>query len=84
MRNSLRRNWKMCYLIAKKYDKPGCLAVEAERGKHLAELVSSLGKELLDRNIQILTVSDMDMYGEYKPYHILGSEREFISAAGMM
>ena len=54
----------MCYLIAKKLDKPGCIAVEAQRGKYLAELVSSLGKDLLHKDVQILTVTSMDAYGE--------------------
>ncbi len=71
----------MCYLIAKKYDRPGCIALETSRGKHLADIVSLLGKELLDRNVQILSVTDMDMYGEYKPYTILSSEKEFLSEA---
>ncbi len=74
----------MCYLIAKRFDKPGCFAVEAERGPKLAKLVSSLGRELVEKNVQILTVSNMDAYGEYKPYHILESESEFISQAMTM
>ena len=74
----------MCYLIAKKFDKPGCVAVEMQRGKHLAELVSSLGKELLHKDVQILTVSSMDAYGEYKPYTVVASEEEFISRVEAM
>lgn len=74
----------MCYLIAKKFDKPGCFAVEAKRGPELAKLVSSLGKELAKKDIQILTVSNMEIYGEYKPYHILKSVKEFISQAMVM
>ena len=54
----------MCYLIAKKFDEEGCLAVKAEHGKTLAALVTYLGRKTLDKGIQILTVSDMDMYGE--------------------
>lgn len=34
----------MTYLIAKRIDSPGCLAVRTETGKSLAELVSELGK----------------------------------------
>lgn len=74
----------MCYLIAKKFDKPGCVAVEAQRGKHLAELVSSLGRNLLHKDVQILTVTSMDAYGEYKPYTVVSSEKEFISRATAM
>ena len=69
----------MCYLVAKKFDEKGCLAVEAERGKELASLVSYLGLKTLDKGIQILTVTDMDTYGEYKPYNLVLSEKEFIS-----
>ncbi len=29
----------MCYLIAKHFEKPGCIAVKTERGKALAALV---------------------------------------------
>lgn len=74
----------MCYLLAKKYDVPGCIALETVRGKHLAEIVSSLGKELLGKDIQILSVSSMDAYGEYKPYRLMGSEKEFMETARTM
>jgi hypothetical protein len=69
----------MSYLIAKKFSKPGCLAVQTESGKALAHLVSYLGLKTLDKGIQILTVSNPDMYGEYKPYHFVKTEQEFIS-----
>lgn len=36
----------MCYLIAKRFDEPGCFAVQAEGGKPLAQLVSYLGLKL--------------------------------------
>ena len=71
----------MCYLIAKKFTEPGCIAVETENGKALAGLVSYLGLRLLDKGIQILTVSDPDAYGEYRPYHYVDSEKEFIRRA---
>ena len=69
----------MCYLIAKKYLEEGCLAVKTESGKALAHLVAYLNIKTMDKDIQILTVSDPDMYGEYKPYHFLDSEKEFIA-----
>lgn len=67
----------MCYLIAKKFNEPGCIAVEAERGKALAKMVTNLGKKTSDKGLQILTVSSMDAYGEYKPYNVLSSQEEF-------
>ena len=69
----------MCYLIAKKYSEKGCLAVKTESGKALAHLVAYLSIKTMDKDIQILTVSDPDMFGEYKPYRFLESEKEFIS-----
>lgn len=68
----------MCYLIAKKFKDRGCLAVQTESGKALASLVSYLGLRTLDKGIQILTLSDPNMYGEYKPYTFVSSEKEFI------
>ncbi len=58
----------MCYLVAKKFNEPGCIAVEAKRGKELAELVTCLGKSTIDKGIQIVTVSSMEAYEEYSPY----------------
>lgn len=69
----------MCLLIAKKHDEHGCLAVKTEPSKALASLVSYLGLKTLEKGIQILTVSDMDMYGEYNPYTIVENEAEFIA-----
>ena len=69
----------MCYLIAKKFSEPGCIAVQTEAGKALASLVSYLGLRMLDKGVQILTISSPEAYGEYKPYNIVSSEKEFIS-----
>ena len=67
------------YLIAKKYSGEGCVAVKTESGKALANLVSYLSIKTMDKGIQILTVSNPETFGEYKPYHFLNSEKEFIS-----
>ncbi|MBQ3546638.1 MAG: hypothetical protein IJA34_16890 [Lachnospiraceae bacterium] len=69
----------MCYLIAKKFSDVGCIAVKAKRGKELAHLVSDLGLKTLEKGIQILTISDPETYGEYKPYTFVSSEKEFIA-----
>ncbi|MFR3808759.1 MAG: DUF6718 family protein [Lachnospiraceae bacterium] len=52
--------------------------------KPLAQLVSYLGLKLLDKGVQILTVSDPKAYGEYKPYTFLSSQEEFIQKAMKM
>ena len=67
----------MTYLVAKKFDQTGCLAVKMNPGKELAELVSEMGRKYLDKGIQILTLSDPDTFGEYKPYQFVDSIKEF-------
>jgi hypothetical protein len=68
----------MCYLIAKRFDSKGCLSIELERNKALASLVSYLSLKTLDKGVQILTVSNKEMFGEYAPYTSVNSETEFI------
>ncbi len=68
----------MCYLLAKKFDEQGCLAMQAESGKKLAALVSFLTEETLEKDIQIVTISDMEAFGEYKPYTLIASKSQFI------
>lgn len=69
----------MCYLVAKKHSEPGCLAVQTKGGKALAGLVTYLGLTMMEKDVQILTVSSPEAYGEYKPYQFVSSEKEFIS-----
>ena len=68
-----------CYLLAKKHDDKGCLAIQVKRDKALAGLVTYLGLKTLNKGIQMLTLTNTDMYGEYKPYHFVDSEVEFIA-----
>lgn len=68
----------MCYIIAKDFNKRGCIATKVENGPALASLVIYLSQKTIDKGIQILTLNDMDMFGEYKPYHEVSSEAKFI------
>ena len=68
----------MCYLIAKKYSGHGCLAVQKEYGPELASLVDYLGRRKAGTDVQILTVSSKEAFGEYEPYTEC-SENEFIA-----
>ena len=68
-----------CYLIATKDDMHGCIALRTERGKVLAALVRYLSLRTIDRGVEIITLTDMDVFSEYKPYNIIESEGEFIS-----
>ena len=69
----------MTYLIAKKFDKTGCIAVKTKSGKKLAALVSYLGLKTIDKGIQIVTLSNPEVFGEYKPYKYVNTEQEFIN-----
>lgn len=55
------------------------MAVQTKGGKAFAGLVTYLGLTMLEKDVQIFTVSSPDAYGEYKPYHFVSSEKEFIS-----
>ena len=70
----------MCYLIAKKYNEHGCIAIEAKKGKELASLVDYLGRKTYKNGTQVLTVSSKKAYGEYAPYNMLKNEKDFITA----
>ena len=71
---------KLCYLIAKHCDKPGCIALKTIHGKHLAQLkrriISEVGYEL----IELVTLSRPSAYVEYEPYRFVQTEEEFAEA----
>lgn len=69
----------MAYLVAKRFREHGCIAVEVEMGQILASLSTYLTLKTLERDIEIMTVSDHQAYQEYAPYEILNSEKEFIN-----
>lgn len=69
----------MCYLIAKKFEGHGCLALKTEYGRETALLVDYLGQKKRDAGIQILTISSKEAYGEYEPYTEADSKEDFVS-----
>ena len=50
------------------------------RGAHgnLAQMISKLGWKYLDEGIEIFTVSDPTVYGEYGPYHYFSDMDKFL------
>ena len=68
----------MCYIVAKKNYEIGSLAFKTDYGEDLSKLVTYLTEKTLDKNIEILTVSNMEGYGEYAPYHEILTKEEFI------
>ena len=51
-----------CYLIATKDDMHGCIALRTVRGKVLAALVRYLNLRTIDRGVEIITLTDMDVF----------------------
>ena len=73
----------MCYLIAKRFKKSGCVALHTEAGEEMAQFADAL-QEKLGYDIQIITISRPTAYGEYEPYHFVNSYDEFSKQASQL
>lgn len=73
----------MCYLIAKRFKKSGCVALQTEAGEEMAQFADAL-QEKLGYDIQIITISRPTAYGEYEPYHFVNSYDEFSKQANQL
>ncbi|MGO0862045.1 DUF6718 family protein [Clostridioides difficile] len=69
----------MCYVIAKKFNNIGCLALRTEQGDKLGALTEYLSLATLEKNVQIVVLGDIRSYREYEPYRFLDDEGDFIS-----
>lgn len=67
----------MCYLIAKRFDQKGCVAVKMKHGKTLAEFTQKLQKQIGLNGVQLVTISRPSAYGEYEPYEIIENKEMF-------
>ena len=67
----------MCYLVAKKADCIGSIALQTSHGQHLVDFKKKIIKEIGVENIQLVTVSRPSAYGEYEPYRFVDTEQEF-------
>ena len=74
----------MCYLIAKKMDTIGCLAIQMSHGQHLADFKEKVISEIGIDKIQLVTIRRPCAYGEYEPYQFFDSEKEFEEAVKKM
>ncbi len=70
----------MCYLIAKKFEETGCVALQTTHGQHLADLKRELLQKVGYDDIQLVTISRPSAYGEYEPYQFVDTEDEFRQA----
>ena len=67
----------MCYIVAKKADGIGSIALQTSHGQHLVDFKKKIIKEIGVENIQLVTVSRPSAYGEYEPYRFVDTEQEF-------
>ena len=74
----------MCYLVAKKLDNVGSIALRTTHGTHLSQFKREIESEVGYDKIQLVTISRPSAYGEYEPYHFVDSEREFAEAVVQM
>ena len=67
----------MAYLIARKRESHGCLALEIKHGENLVELKRRLNKAVGYKGIELITISRPTAYVEYAPYQFIDTEQEF-------
>ena len=68
----------MCYLIAKKFNDHGCIALQTNFGQDLKYLSDYLTSRTVGKGIQIFTINNILGYPEYKPYTLIDNEKEFV------
>lgn len=73
----------MCYLIAKRMNKTGCVALQTEPGEEMAKFADRI-QERLGYDIEIITITRPTAYGEYEPYHFVKSYEEFSKQASLL
>jgi hypothetical protein len=74
----------MAYLVAKKFDETGCIALQVKHGQYLAGFKKKLAKMVGYDCVQLITISQPSAYGEYEPYHFVESEQAFEQAVIQM
>ena len=67
----------MCYLIAKRFDDKGCIAVKSEHGKKMSSFTREIQEKIGLNGVQLVTISRPSAYGEYEPYQIVQTMDEF-------
>lgn len=82
MYNQVRRYRFTCYLVAKRRNKTGCIALQTEPGKDMAKFADRI-QEKLGYDI-IITISRPTAYGEYEPYRFVSSYKEFEKEASLI
>ncbi|MCD7872558.1 MAG: hypothetical protein LUG21_04535 [Clostridiales bacterium] len=73
----------MSYLLAKRFEEAGCIALKVNLGNELSDYVCDL-EEKLDSDIEIVVISNPEVYGEYKPYKYVQNYDEFAKEASKL
>lgn len=73
----------MCYLIAKRFNELGSIALKTVRIKELAHFVDEF-QEKIGYDIQLVTITRSSAYGEYEPYQFVDSYEEFEKRVNLM
>ena len=73
----------MCYLVAKRINKTGCIALQTEPGEEMAKFADRI-QERLGYDIEIITISRPTAYGGYEPYRFVISYEEFEKEASLL
>ena len=67
----------MCFLVAKRMNDTGCIALQMEHGKDLSDLKQSIFQKIGYDTIQLVTISRPSAYGEYEPYQFAETPKDF-------
>ena len=67
----------MAYLIGRKRESRGCIALKINHGKYLVELKRRLNQVVGYKGVELITISRPTVYGEYAPYQFTDTEEEF-------
>ena len=67
----------MAYLIGRKRESRGCIALKINHGENLVELKRRLNQSVGYKGIELVTISRPTAYCEYAPYQFIDTEEEF-------
>lgn len=74
---------KNIYVIAKKFDKQGCIAYRCKTANE-ARCLPGTHEPLRGEGVQIVILDSSEIYAEYEPYNYVGDIKEFIDKVAML
>ena len=70
----------MCYLVGKRFDQVGSIAMPTHTGSELASFIDDLESRYGIDDLQLVTISRPSAYGEYEPYSFVRDKAAFVRA----